>query len=684
MRRVSIFGAALIACASAGFAWGETPKAIVSGLVNPESVCYGPEGLVYVTEIGEMDKDGDGKVTVIKEGKAEPFATGLDDPKGIVFFKDALYVTDKKQVKKIAADGKVSVYADASAFPKPPLFLNDIAVDVLNGIFLVSDSGDLKGNGGAAYRIDDRLSKIETVVSTETIPALQTPNGIVFDGASHFILADMAQGVLYRVKIADKSAEKIAEGMPGADGLVWDNFGRFFVTSWTTGKSYGIARPGQKPILIGEGLVTAADCCLDSTGQNLLIPDMKAGTLTTLSTKIAGWEVDETPMSLSLEVAFPHLKWTGWDDGSDSGKPIALRPIVLTHAGDGSNRVFVALQQGTIHSFENSDDAKQTKVFLDITKKVRYQDDQNEEGLLGVAFHPKFKTNGQVFVFYTVKGDSYTNVVSRFRLKTDDPTALDPSSEEELMRFEHFFWNHDGGTIAFGPDGYLYIVLGDGGKGGDPKENGQNLKTHLGKVLRIDIDKKSKGKPYGIPTDNPFVKNPEAAPEIWAYGLRNVWRMAFDRKTGHLWGADVGQDLYEEINIFKAGGNYGWNMREGLHPFGVKGIDQNAKMVEPIWEYHHNLGKSITGGVVYRGTKVPELQGAYLYGDYITQRLWALRYDEKLGRVVANHPLEDAALQVMTYGEDEKGEVYLLATSLTGQGIHRVAKVSKKASEPAK
>lgn len=680
MRKLFTLGAAILASLSAVAVGAETPKAFVTGLVNPESVCYGPEGHLYVTEIGEMDKDGDGKVTVIKDGKAHPFASGLDDPKGIVFFKDALYVTDKKQVKKVTADGKVSVYADEKAFPIPPLFLNDIAVDVLNGIFLVSDSGDLKGKGGAVFRIDDRLSKTETVVSTETIPALQTPNGVAFDGASHFILADMAQGFLYRVKIADKSATKIAEGMPGADGLVWDNFGRFFVTSWTTGKSYGIARPGQKPALIGEGLVTAADCCLDSSGENLLIPDMKAGTLTSLPTKIAGWEVDTTPISLSLEVAFPKLKFTGWDDGSDSGKPNPLRPILLTHAGDGSNRVFVPQQQGIIHVFANSDDATETKIFLDISKKVRYADDQNEEGLLGLAFHPKFKTNGEFFVFYTIKNDKYTNIISRFRVKKDDPTVADPASEEELMRIEHFFWNHDGGTIAFGPDGYLYIALGDGGKGGDPMENGQKLSTLLGKILRIDVNSKSAGKAYGIPADNPFVKTPDAAPEIWAYGIRNVWRMAFDRKTGQLWGADVGQDLFEEINLFKAGGNYGWNWREGLHPFGTKGVDTNAKMTDPIWEYHHNLGKSVTGGVVYRG-KIPELEGTYLYGDYITQRLWALRYDEKLGRVVANHPLTDASLQIISYGEDEKGEAYFLTTSLTGQGIHRVAKATKQGAK---
>lgn len=655
----------------------ETPKKIVDGLTNPESVCLGPDGAVYVTEIGESGKDGDGLVTVIKDGKPQPFAKGLNDPKGIVFHKDAFYLTDKTQVVKVDLQGKTSVLVDATAFPKTPKFLNDIAVDSPRGILLVSDSGNLQGKDGAVYRIDLRDKKVTTIASAETIPTLHTPNGVNFDGEEHFLVADFGSGALYRVKFADLSAQQIAEGMDGADGLVWDHFGRLFITSWKTGKTFAIPQPGQKPVLIGEGLQSAADCCVSADGRQLLIPDMKAGTLTSLSTTIPGWEVDESALPVDLQVAFPKLKWTGWDDGSESGQIVPLRPIVLTHANDGSNRVFVATQHGVIHVFENSDNATETKVFLDISKRVRYNDKQNEEGFLGLAFHPKFKENGEFYVFYTDAKAKLTNVVSRFRMKDG---VGDPDSEEQLVRFEKPYWNHDGGAIAFGPDGYLYISHGDGGAGGDPHGNGQNLKTLLGKVLRIDVDKKSNGKNYAIPADNPFVGNAEALPEIYAYGLRNVWRMAFDPKTGKLWGGEVGQNLFEEIILIESGGNYGWNLREAFHPFGVKGVGVRKDLIEPIWEYHHDLGKSITGGAVYRGKKIPELQGLYLYSDYVSTRMWALGYDAEKGRVVANHPIDGKNLAVMSFGEDEEGELYVLRTSTDGTGIYRFVKSKKTAA----
>ena len=526
------------------------------------------------------------------------------------------------------------------------------------------------------YRIDIRLNKIETVANTETIPTLHTPNGVAFDG-EHCLIADFGNGTLTRVNIADRSAEKIAEGMDGADGLVWDYFGRLFITSWKTGKVYGIPRPGEASVLIGEGLKSAADCCLSQDGRQLLIPDMKAGTLTSISTTIPGWEVDESPLPVEPRVAFPNLKWTGWDDGVESGKVNPLRPIVLTHANDGSNRIFVATQQGVIHSLTNSDAVASTKVFLDISDRVRYNDKQNEEGFLGLTFHPKFKQNGEFFVFYTDVKSPMANVVSRFRVKAGDRTVADPKSEEVLMHFEKPFWNHDGGSIAFGPDGYLYISHGDGGSGGDPQENGQNLKTLLGKVLRIDVDRKSAGKTYAVPADNPFVSKADARAEIWAYGLRNVWRMAFDRQTGQLWGADVGQNLFEEIILINAGSNYGWNLRESFHPHGRKGVGVRKDLVEPIWEYHHEVGRSITGGTVYRGKQIPELQGAYLYSDFVSTKMWALRYDPRKGRVIANHPIA-SNLAAFSFGEDEQGEVYVLSASPNGQGIHRLMKITSK------
>jgi glucose/arabinose dehydrogenase len=418
----------------------------------------------------------------------------------------------------------------------------------------------------------------------------------------------------------------------------------------------------------------AADLCIDAANKNVLIPDMKAGTLTAVPASIAGWEVDETPLSVGTEVAFPNLEWTGWKAEDDTGKVAVLRPILLTHAGDGSNRVFVPTQQGVVHVFPNDDSAKKTSIFLDITPRIRYLDKQNEEGLLGMAFHPKFKQKGEFFIFYTDVKSKMANVVSRFRVSKTNPNMADPASEEEIIRFEKPYWNHDGGTILFGPDGYLYITHGDGGNFNDPHENGQNLNTLLGKVLRLDVDHKDSGKNYAIPKDNPFVGKKDVKPEIWAYGLRNIWRMAFDRKTGELWAGDVGQNLYEEIIILKAGGNYGWNIRESLHPFGVKGVDVRPDLIEPIWEYHHDIGKSITGGLVYRGKKVPELEGAYIYADYISARIWALWYDAAKGRVVANREIRGPGIPIPSFGEDEQGEAYFLVHNATGKGIYRFVK----------
>lgn len=668
----------VLMCLPAVAAAAALPPADVTGLKNPESACYGPKGLLYVTEIGEFDTAGDGRVTVIEDGKSRPFATGLDDPKGIVFYKDALYVTDRTRIVKVDDEGHTSVFAAASEFPASPLFLNDIAVEPASGLLLVSDSGDRHGQGGAVYWIDINLHKITTLADSQTIPALHTPNGVTFDGASFALVADFGSGAVYRVNATTRAATKIAEGLDGADGLVWDNFGRLFITSWKTGKVFAIPRPGLQPLLIAEGLQSAADACLEASGHNLWVPDMKAGSLSKLPTTIPGWEVNEEPLAVELQPAFTHVEWTGWDSGAESGKVNPLRPILVTHAPDDSQRVFVVIQQGVIHTFADNDQPTKTKIFLDISHRARWREKENEEGLLGVAFHPKFRQNGEFFVFYTDINAQMANVVSRFRVHPQDPTTADPASEEEVLRIEKPFDNHDGGTIAFGPDGYLYIAHGDGGLANDPYENGQNLNSLLGKILRIDVDNKTAEKNYSIPADNPFARQGGAAPEVWAYGLRNVWRMAFDPQTGRLWAGDVGQGLYEEIDLLKAGGNYGWNVREGLHPFSEKGVAQRDDLVDPIWEYHHSVGLSITGGLVYRGSQIPELRGAYLYGDYISNRVWALRYDAQLGRVVANQPIPGPpGIGIMSFGEDAQGEVYVMGASATGKGIFRFVKTAK-------
>lgn len=365
--------------------------------------------------------------------------------------------------------------------------------------------------------------------------------------------------------------------------------------------------------------------------------------------------IADTPLAVSAERAFPNVE--------------LVRPIVVTHAGDGSNRVFVAEQEGVIKVFKNDQQVEEADVFMDISDRVVYADNQNEEGLLGFAFHPKYKENGEFFVYYTTEEQDHLCRISRFRRSKDNPNAADPGSEEEILRIPQPYWNHKGGSIEFGPDGFLYIGLGDGGSANDPHGNGQNLTTLLGSILRIDVDHKDKGKNYAIPKDNPFKgKQVSAGPkgetvpareEIYAYGVRNIWRLSFDSKTGTLWAGEVGQNLWEEINIIKAGGNYGWNIREAKHWFRPDGNDTDrSDLINPIHEYHHSIGKSITGGSVYRGSRVPELVGKYLYADYVTGRLWALDYDEAAGKVVANYSLKGENLPVMSFGSDEKGDVY--------------------------
>jgi glucose/arabinose dehydrogenase/DNA-binding beta-propeller fold protein YncE len=662
---------ALAALAFASPALAALPEPMVSGLKNPESVCVGLDGRIYVTCIGEFDKDGDGAVMVIEDGKAKPFAEGLDDPKGMVSFKQFLFVADKKRVVRVDPKGKVTVLAGSEKFPIPPIFLNDVAVDEY-GTLYVSDSGDLKGNGGAIFRISQD-GKVTLVADAKKTPALKIPNGVLNDSQLHLLVVDSMTGELNRMTIADGKTEKIADGFGFADGVIFDKYGRLYVSDWKGGKVFVIPRPGAKPILLAEGFKSAADICIDPTNKFVLVPDMLAGTVTAIPAQVPGAEVDFTPMPLETEVAFPDLEWTDWKK-EDKGKLLPLRPLLLMHAGDGSNRVFVGTEHGVVHVFPNDQKAKKTKVFLDIQKKVRYSDMENEEGFLGLAFHPNYKENGTFYALYNPK--RLTTVISRFKISKDDPDRADPASEEEIFRIERPFWNHAGGTIVFGPDGYLYVVLGDGGSANDPFDNGQNLKTLLGKVLRLDVDHKGEKTAYAIPKDNPFVGVKDARPEIWCYGMRNPWRISFDRKTGVLWCADVGQNLYEEIDHLVAGGNFGWSRREGLHPFGPKGSGPKPEFIEPIWEYHHDVGKSMTGGLVYRGTRLPELQGSYLLADYVTNKLWALQYDEKEKRVVAFRPIADKGVPVMSFGEDEQGDAYFMTYSASGKGIYRFVKPS--------
>lgn len=368
-------------------------------------------------------------------------------------------------------------------------------------------------------------------------------------------------------------------------------------------------------------------------------------------------KVDTSPAPIKLVKVFPYLQID--------------RPIVITHAGDGTDRLFIASQKGKIYIVPNTpedEDLEEGKLFLDISDRVIYLDKKNEMGLLGMAFHPDFKKNGEFFVYYSSpETPNATSVVSRFRVSKDNPDQALADSEEILMKVEQPAWNHNGGTIVFGPDGMLYIVFGDGGAGGDAFHNGQNLSTMLGSICRIDVDHKSPGLNYAIPKDNPFEdgKTPTFATirkEIWAYGFRNPWRIAFDDKTGKLWAGDVGQGVWEEIDIVVKGGNYGWSVREGKHPFGPNGVEARKHLIEPIWEYDHNVGKSITGGSVYRGKAIPTIQGMYIYGDYVSGKFWALKYDESSKKVTANHVIESPSIPVMTFGTDQNGEMFLTSS----------------------
>lgn len=331
------------------------------------------------------------------------------------------------------------------------------------------------------------------------------------------------------------------------------------------------------------------------------------------------------------------------------------RPVDFQHAGDDSKRIFVVEQRGVISVFQNDSKTAEKSEFLEIESKV--DDSGNEEGLLGFAFHPDFKNNGYFYVNYTASSPNRT-VISRFNVSSANPNQADPSSELVLLELEQPYSNHNGGQIAFGPDGYLYIAVGDGGNGGDPKGNGQNRNTMLGTILRIDVNKPNGSKSYSIPSDNPFANSSNGfQKEIYAHGLRNPWRLSFDSETGELWVGDVGQNKYEEIDIIKNGGNYGWNTMEGFHCYNSSNCNQEGLEL-PVWEYDRSRGDiSITGGYVYRGSAIQQLKGLYIYADYVSGRVWSLDASSPTNPV--NTELFDMDFAISSFGVDENQELYL-------------------------
>ncbi|HPR87698.1 MAG TPA: PQQ-dependent sugar dehydrogenase, partial [bacterium] len=308
-----------------------------------------------------------------------------------------------------------------------------------------------------------------------------------------------------------------------------------------------------------------------------------------------------------LEEAFPGLSFD--------------QPVGLEHAGDGSGRLFVVEQAGRIQLVRKSGSSFAKALFLDISTRVA---SGGEMGLLGLAFHPDFARNGYFYVDYT-RDNPRESIISRFRISSD-PDAGDPLSEKILLTVAQPYSNHNGGRIAFGPDGCLYIGLGDGGSGGDPQNHAQDTGSLLGKILRIDVDATQGSLAYAIPADNPFAGNTSGArEEIYAWGLRNPWRFSFDR-AGRLWCADVGQNSWEEIDLIRKGGNYGWRIMEGTHCYNPASGCNNDGLELPLYEYGHNSqgGYSITGGFVYTGARMPELRGRYIFGDYVSQQVWAM------------------------------------------------------------
>lgn len=418
----------------------------------------------------------------------------------------------------------------------------------------------------------------------------------------------------------------------------------------------------------GFGKAEKGHICLQDHGDPVAFRNIRIRELSETGTVA---DPVDGKLKLAGVPAFPELKWEGFEGADEEGRITTLRLLALTHAGDGSQRNFVVSQLGQIYVFPNQTDVKDARVFLDIRDRVQDWRKDAEEGLLGLAFHPDYKSNGLFYVCYSSSLEPRTSIISRFRVSASDPDKADPASEQIVMKIPQPFSNHNGGSIAFGHDGYLYIALGDGGGRNDPLGHGQNLGTLMGSLLRIDVDHTEVGKNYSVPKDNPFLNREGAQPEIYAYGFRNIWRLTVDRSTGDLWAADVGQDFWEEVNIVRKGGNYGWSVREASYPFNNKPVTSADELVAPVWEYDHQLGKSITGGFVYRGTRLPELQGMYVYADFISGRLWALKYDQAQKKVTSNMSIASTGFPVLAFGEDEAGEMYYMLETVNGQGIYR-------------
>jgi glucose/arabinose dehydrogenase len=329
-------------------------------------------------------------------------------------------------------------------------------------------------------------------------------------------------------------------------------------------------------------------------------------------------------------------------------------PVDLQPSDDSTGRLFVVEQAGTIRIVQGG--VVLATPFLDIRTRVNFS---GEMGLLGVAFHPGFAQNQRFYVNYVrlLGTGQIQSVIAEYQVSTADTNQADPATERILLTVNQPFTNHKGGQVAFGPDKFLYIGLGDGGSGGDPLGNGQNLQTLLGKMLRIDVDHTTGALPYAIPADNPFVAG-GGLPEIWAYGLRNPFRFSFDTASGRLFVGDVGQNLYEEVDILQKGGNYGWNVMEGMHCYNPATGCNTTGLTLPIAEYGHSEGIAVIGGYVYHGPAIPALAGSYVFGDFGAGKIWRLTQDNTGAwqRVL----LLSGGPNMSSFGRDSAGELYLV------------------------
>jgi glucose/arabinose dehydrogenase len=400
-------------------------------------------------------------------------------------------------------------------------------------------------------------------------------------------------------------------------------------------------------LLVAVALGTAA--CGSSTGSPTPRPSSASPDSSPTGSSASGGSFDPAAVRIQLEAVTD-----------------VSRPVAVVASPDGSGRLFVVDQGGRIWIVRDGQRAETP--FLDIESQVT---SGGEQGLLGLAFHPTFPDDPRFFVYYTDRDER--QVVSQWRVPSASADEADSGSEAVLLRMDDFAANHNGGALVFGPDGKLYISTGDGGGGGDPRGNGQKLDTLLAKILRIDVDTSGDGRPYGIPADNPFRERAGAQPEIWLTGLRNPWRIAFDRATGDLWIGDVGQGSFEEVDVVRAGSgggqNFGWNVTEGFHCYPSGDPCAPDGLIPPVTEYDHGSGCSVTGGVVYRGSAVPTLVGGYLFADYCSGNIWAI--DPAASKVDEPTIVLESGRSISSFGEDEGGEVYV--ADLEGELLRVVA-----------